>query len=419
MNFSDFEQLYFYSNYPDKPAVFTEEFVLDEEVDDLILKRSLEDAVFTFPRLSMKGKVSEDFKRVDLVKNDAPLPLFGDDLSRTLGSAETNRYFYYLSAYEKTVKMAFFHALADGRASFEMSTFIIERYMYYRGYSKKKTDFKAVYEDIAEAAKGIKPLNKAGSKDSLNMAFDSDTYGLFDKNEYAEETLTFDWEPFHKACKDMGATPVNLTIMLLSDILHEKEGNEDKDVVCGISVDTRPIFGSESMENMSLDMEIVTGSRDFKLSDEERAKIIKDRIKEGVEPQNMANTLTGYMMMTKATQKMLDLKTIEKVLAGKRSNDPTGGFFLSNVGKINLSEESSKHVKELYFYPAPTKKEAMITMYTYNGKVYLIGSFNYENSPLIREFKNKLEEKYNIRSSIQPVKHFKCDRMSVLELMKE
>lgn len=228
----------------------------------------------TILEIKMKDRIRGDYLQVALGKATQRFPymtdklvekegiyyLHPDDISmnavstdkfRALGSMSTGYHLLDVTFTGNIIKVAFHHALCDGRG---IKPFVETMLYYYCSLKYKKTFSKEGIHTVEEIPNESETMEPFGTKfydvDKSKVAIvSSDGFALPETTPKPtacyRTQIVVNQSEFVSSAKKHGATPGILAAILLSDIIYQLHPEADKPVVCSMATDLRAAIGME------------------------------------------------------------------------------------------------------------------------------------------------------------------------------
>ncbi len=222
---------------------------MKDEISSGCLDAALRKTALRFPYLT--DKLAEKQGNYYLLPDDIPLRAASSQKFCPLGSTETGYHLIDVTYTENSIRVAFHHALCDGRG---IKPFVETLVYYYCSIKYKKT-FSA--EGIRTAAERPDDTETAEPFGTELFAVDKSKIAVVDRDGFAlpESTsatahcfrteITVNQNEFVNTAKSYGATPGILTAILISSAVYRLHPEADKSVVCSMAADLRSAAGME------------------------------------------------------------------------------------------------------------------------------------------------------------------------------
>lgn len=431
MQFSNMEKMFFYLNTEWKSPVYEMCFQMKEDIDVKRLKEAVSKALLVFTRMKVKPVIKED-GRIDFHTNENDVPVFVDDgNTKMLGSAETNNYLFRIAVDKSQMKIAFFHALADGKASFgfirlifihyfnlseneEIKPFLIseeeaQNIEYTESLSEKAEEYLRTHE--------VEPVTSVADKG--NAFFPGEEAELFNTAEAFLQELTWNADEFSEIIHKYNVTPLVFVHTLLAQSYVELYKPKDKVIRCGFAVDMRSKFGSKSLANYSCDDAMNYEPDWIEKPFEEQLELVKASMEKSLDTDFLVQYIKIQEDAAKLTVEYFSPLS-ERIQELMKNKVETSGatYFISNAGKVRLMKEVLDNLENFYVIPTPFIKSVNYYMLTYKNEGRLLEVKNDTGTTVLERLKEKLSE-HGVNCKINKRELIKTDRIDVSLFDKE
>lgn len=359
-----------------------------------LLRRALETAVLRYPYLT--SKLVEKNGDFYISENQLSVAFAKTDKYRALGSMAVNYYLVDVTYFSKNIRIAFHHALCDGRG---IKPFI-ETLLYYYCCIRYNQAFDSTGIRLAG-----EPLFPDETKDPFRDSkyeirntpmpeIIKDGYVLPENtnevSNYYRYEININRGKFMAAAKGNNATPAILIALLASKSIKKLHPDADKPIVCSMASDMRKELGLENThKNCVSSLYLPYTEAVGQMPLQEQATLYRDIIREQKQPDVVkmaANSQIGL------SDKLDQLGTLaqKKEMMSFFNDLCINTFVISYLGQMQLGE-CNKYVDSIHLYSAGTK--GLILNMTSAGDyitVDLLQSF--ESEQFVYEFIKSLEE---------------------------
>lgn len=334
------------------------EVQLKDNVEGDKLQQALSITLTRYPY--MTSRLVEKNGDFYLAECRTPMEIVNTNEFRTLNSSSTGYHLIDVTYTQNKIRIAFHHALCDGRG---IKPFVETLIYYYCCLNfNKKFDSTGIRlagelllpgeteEPIGKSKYEIKPeelpnVTKSGFRLPEN---DEDT------SKYYRTEININRREFVNYMKENAATPAILLSLWVSDTILTMYPEVDKPVVCSMAVDLRKELGKDhTHKNFVGSMYLPYTEETRKLELYEKAKLYRDLMQKQKEKnsiKNMANTLIGL------TEKLEQLSTIheKKQVLSFLDDLCIDTYVISYLGQMELGG-CEKFVDSMHLYNSGVK----------------------------------------------------------------
>ena len=163
-----------------------------------------------------------------------------------------------------------------------------------------------------------------------------------------------------------------------------------------IPVDLRRLYGSSTLRNFSLVLNVGADPRYGEYSLEQLCRTIYHQLCAYATPQNMAGMIAANVQPQQLIPLRLapvGVKNLVMDAVYRRSGESGGSLNISNLGQITLPEIMQPYVKRMEFIIGPQRSYPNnCSVLSYGGKTYINMIRNIRESELERRFFSRLVE---------------------------
>lgn len=340
---------------------------LDEEVDPALLQRAAEDLRPRFPSFYVtlhKGAfwyyLEQSRERVR-VQRDFAYPL------TFMSSRELRRNCLRILYYRNRIAIECFHSISDGRGGSVFLCNLVARYLELR--YDLAIPRGALIRDLGETPPP-EELEDSFLQNAAEVAASRDeekSYRLHGTRESGGfKTLTTGLVPTEQLLAEAHRRKVSVTALLAAvmamSIIElqaaERPRRRQRPVKITIPVDLRRLYGSKTLRNFSLVLNLGVDPRYGDYTLDELCRTIYHQLAAGATPQNMAGMIAANVQPQQLTLLRLapvGLKNLVMDGVYRRSGESGGSLNISNLGSIELPAEMRPYVRRLEFIIGPQR----------------------------------------------------------------
>ncbi|MDO4973262.1 MAG: hypothetical protein Q4E38_03515 [Eubacteriales bacterium] len=378
---------------------------LKEDVDTAILQQAVDALRPRFPSYYVtlhKGVFwyyLEESREPVRVQNDYAYPL------TFMSSRELRHNCLRVLVYKNRIAAEFFHALTDGHGGSVYLCNLIARYL-------------ELKEGIAIPRGGLlRDLNESPPPEELEDSFlknaaevaagrrEEPSYHLHGvREERGFKTLTtgiVETQALLDAAHRYGVTVTALLAAVMAESIiamqsEERPRRRQRPVKITIPVDLRRLYGSRTLRNFSLVLNLGVDPRYGDYTLEELCRSIYHQIGANATPQNMAGMIAANVQPQQLVPLRLApvfIKDLVMDAVYRRSGESGGSLNVSNITKLPLPEEMLQYVERMEFIIGPQRSYPNnCSVMSFGGKTYINMIRNIRQSELERRFFSRLVE---------------------------
>ena len=378
---------------------------LSEPVDPELLQRATDDLRRRFPsyfvtlRKGVFWYYLEESDRPVQVQRDYAYPL------TFMSSRELRRNCLRVLYYKNRIAVECFHALTDGRGGCVFLCNLTARYLELkygltipREGMLRDLDRKAPPEGLEDSfLKNAAPV-AAGRKEPASYhlhgspepgGFRTLTTGIVDTRALLDTA-----HGFRVSVTGLLAGVMAESIIAMQDA--ERPKKWQRPVKITIPVDLRRLYGSSTLRNFSLVLNVGADPRYGEYSLEQLCRTIYHQLCAYATPQNMAGMIAANVQPQQLIPLRLapvGVKNLVMDAVYRRSGESGGSLNISNLGQITLPEIMQPYVKRMEFIIGPQRSYPNnCSVLSYGGKTYINMIRNIRESELERRFFSRLVE---------------------------
>ena len=378
---------------------------LKEDVDTAILQQAVDALRPRFPSYYVtlhKGVFwyyLEESREPVRVQNDYAYPL------TFMSSRELRHNCLRVLVYKNRIAAEFFHALTDGHGGSVYLCNLIARYL-------------ELKEGIAIPRGGLlRDLNESPPPEELEDSFlknaaevaagrrEEPSYHLHGvREERGFKTLTtgiVETQALLDAAHRYGVTVTALLAAVMAESIiamqsEERPRRRQRPVKITIPVDLRRLYGSRTLRNFSLVLNLGVDPRYGDYTLEELCRSIYHQIGANATPQNMAGMIAANVQPQQLVPLRLApvfIKNLVMDAVYRRSGESGGSLNVSNITKLPLPEEMLQYVERMEFIIGPQRSYPNnCSVMSFGGKTYINMIRNIRETELERRFFSRLVE---------------------------
>jgi len=377
---------------------------LHEDIDPEILQKAVIDLKKRFPTFYVRLCPGlfwyrlEESKTLPEVSQDYAYPLV------LMPHHELRKHCMRIRYYRNRVALEYFHSVTDGTGAILFLKNLIRRYLFLKNGVEIPDD--EVFLNLEEAPKK-EELEDSFLKNSSGFAFNDK-----DENVYKEEgdknprdirliTGTLSADTLHEKAHEFGCSVTVFLAAVMAEALigiqnAEKPKRKQKPVKIGIPINLRKLYGSRTIRNFVLVLNIGVDPRQGEYTLQELCDSLKHQLLTKNTPQVMAgkiaeNTLPRESIAVRLAP--LPIKNLFLNIVYNIRGERGLCISLSNIGVVSLPEEIGEQVQEMEFICAPAKQNVHnCGILTYRGKTKINLMRDIERPELERRFFSRLVE---------------------------
>lgn len=367
---------------------------MKDKVRGDLLRRALDKAIVRYPYLT--SKLVEKNGNYYIADNLLPIILAKTDKFRALGGVEVNYNLIDVTYEDKKIRVAFHHALCDGRGIMPFIKTLIYYYCCLR-YNKTfdATGIRLAGESLLPG-ETTEPFgdSKYDIGNTPMPEIVKDGYALPENanevSNYYRYEININRDKFMAYAKENNATPAILVALLASKVVKKLHPGVDKPIVCNMASDMRKKLGLENTHKdcvSSLYMPYTEAME--KLSLKEQSTMYRNIIKQQRNPdvvRSAANMQIGL------SDKLDTLETLtEKKQMLSFFNDMCiNTFVISYAGQFKLGE-CEKYVDSIHLYGGGSKG-LILNMLSVGDYITVDLLQSFESEKFVSEFMLSLKE---------------------------
>ena len=378
---------------------------LEEEVDPEILQKAVDDLRPRFPsyyvtlRKGMFWYYLEESRRPVLVQNDYAYPL------TFMSSRELRRNCMRVLVFRNRIAVEFFHALTDGHGGSVYLCNLVARYL------ERK-------EGIVLPREGLlRELNEEPTPEELEDSFlknaaevaagrrEARSYRLHGtRDERGFKTLTTGIVETKTLLDTARRSGVSVTALLAAVMAEsiiamqdlERPRRRQRPVKITIPVDLRRLYGSGTLRNFSLVLNIGVDPRYGDYTLEELCSSIYHQLRAEATPQKMAGMIAANVQPQQVVPLRLApvfIKNLVMDAVYRRSGECGGCLNISNLPGLSMPEELERRIRRMDFIIGPQRSYPNnCSVLSMGGRTYINMIRNIRQSELERRFFSRLVE---------------------------
>ena len=378
---------------------------LREDVDTQILQRAVDALRPRFPsyyvtlRKGVFWYYLEESREPVTVQQDYAYPL------TFMSSRELKHNCLRVLVYRNRIAVEFFHSLADGRGGSVYLCNLIACYL-------------KLKEGISIPCEGlIRDLNETPPPEELEDSFlknaaelasgrkEERSYHLHGTREdHGFKTLTtgiVETQTLLDTAHRYGVTVTALLAAVMAESIiamqnEEKPRRRQRPVKITIPVDLRRLYGSRTLRNFSLVLNIGVDPRFGDYTLEELCRSIYHELCASATPQNMAGMIAANVQPQKNIVLRLAPVSVKNLVMDavyRRSGESGGSLNISNITKLPLPEVMLRYIERMEFIIGPQRSYPNnCSVMSFGGKTYINMIRNIRESELERRFFSRLVE---------------------------
>ena len=376
---------------------------LTEPVDPAVLQQATDDLRKRFPsyfvtlRRGMFWYYLEESAAPVLVREDYAYPL------TFMSSRELKRNCLRVLYYRNRIAVEFFHSLTDGRGGSVFLANLVARYLELKhGISIPRTE---LIRNPAEPPRA-EELEDSFLKNAAEVQADRTEevsyrlHGTPEKEGFRTlttgivqtEALVAAAHRYHVSVTAFLAAVMAESIISMQN--EERPRRRQRPVKITIPVDLRRLYGSSTLRNFSLVLNIGADPRYGDYSLEELCSTIFHQLRAYATPQHMAGMIAANVQPQQLIVLRLApvfLKNIVMNAVYRRTGESFGCLNISNITNVDLPEEMRPYIERMEFIIGPQRSYPNnCSVLSYGGRTYINMIRNIRESELERRFFSRL-----------------------------
>ena len=378
---------------------------LKDEVDPVILQQAVDELRPRFPsyyvtlRKGMFWYYLEESRERVTVQSDYAYPL------TFMSSRELKRNCLRVLVHQNRIAAEFFHSLTDGRGGSVYLCNLIARYLELKeGISIPREGL------IRDLTGGPTPeeLEDSFLKNAAEVAAgrkEEPSYRLHgSREEHGFRTLTtgiVETQALLDTAHRYGVTVTALLAAVMAESViamqnEELERRHQHPVKITIPVDLRRLYGSRTLRNFSLVLNVGVDPRYGDYTLEELCRSIYHQLCAGATRQNMAGMIAANVQPQKLIPLRLAPVSVKNLVMDavyRHSGESGGSLNISNITNLPLPEVMLRHIERMEFIIGPQRSYPNnCSVMSFGGKTYINMIRNIRQSELERRFFSRLVE---------------------------
>ncbi len=378
---------------------------LKDEVDPVILQQAVDELRQRFPsyyvtlRKGMFWYYLEESRERVTVQSDYAYPL------TFMSSRELKHNCLRVLVHQNRIAAEFFHSLTDGRGGSVYLCNLIARYL-------------EIKEGISIPREGlIRDLTGGPTPEELEDSFlknaaevaagreEEPSYRLHgSREEHGFRTLTtgiVETQALLDTAHRYGVTVTALLAAVMAESViamqnEELERRHQRPVKITIPVDLRRLYGSRTLRNFSLVLNVGVDPRYGDYTLEELCRSIYHQLCAGATRQNMAGMIAANVQPQKLIPLRLAPVSVKNLVMDavyRHSGESGGSLNISNITNLPLPEVMLRHIERMEFIIGPQRSYPNnCSVMSFGGKTYINMIRNIRQSELERRFFSRLVE---------------------------
>lgn len=366
---------------------------LTNDIDAAYLQQSVYKSLQRYPYLT--SQLVEKDANYYLSKNDRPLIVAETDQLRALGSDEVNQHLIDVTFSEKTIFIAYHHAIADGRGIMPFVETLLYYYLGYKSNTWPEIEHINLSDDTMSEDEMLEPLENLESQpiSETNKMPDLNHrgYQLLEtkgqdatKSSYRYE-IVLDQESFMTYAKKHNATPAIAVAIIMAQAIQKAYPDFELPIVAHMASDLRlGVTNQNTFRNCvgSIALPVnqpIVDDEDFTAVATEFRNLIK-------QSKQISNLRANVNQMANLFEKLDSLPTIEakQQMLSFFENILLNTFIISYSGQTKLGE-LEQYIDEMHTYMSGTNGLS-IEMLAINGGISVDILQSFESDVYVKGF---------------------------------
>lgn len=383
---------------------------IKDNIKGYLLNSALNKTLKRYPY--MASKLVEKNGDFYIEKDFMTMIIAKTDKFRSLGSIHTGYHLIDVTYTENKIRVAFHHALCDGRG---VKPFVETLIYYYCSFRyDKKLDSTGVHLAGEPLLKGEteEPIGKFKYEfDEKNLPHViKDGFHLPENmaktENYYRHEININKEDFIKYAKAHNATPAILLSLLTSESIKKINPNADKPIICSMAADYRMELGFENTHKNCVGSIYLPYSEEIeKLPLLEQATLYRNIMKEQKNPDAVKAAMNNQIGLFEKLDQINSLKAKQQMMSFL-NNISINTYVLSYLGQMQIGG-SDQYVESMHLYSSGTKG-LILNMISVGNCISVDIIQSFESNNFVETFINELD---NIGINYKAIKSIKFDTM--------
>ena len=387
------DRYYYYWVVPGGLAPIVEwEVVLSQDVDEAALRRALGTAMRAHTNFRTHP-VIVDGRPQHVLLNVEDVPLFGGlDTVRSMGTADTYGYLFYVAWQGRRVSLRYFHSVADGRGGLAFMGTLLRCYLRETGCidvdlpAPDSSDTWPVFEHILESMEGVPPLGKFDPKQHDVFSMPVERYP---REGTVQRMLEIDipLEPLLGLSKQSESSIVPTLQALIGRVLRTTVDVGERTIVAYTSIDTRRVFGLESGGNAATHFLVPYVAKLDGCDLPKRAMVLRGALDLQTLPENLATEIAHNMAgVVEGEKTPYPIEAITAAVEASVLEDSNSSYTyaISYPGKVSFPSEVEPYVDEVRTSVSAYTLPFSIEACEYKGTIRMVFTQNFAGDGPVR-----------------------------------
>lgn len=378
---------------------------LDEDIDPVLLQQATDSLRRRFPSFFVTLHQGffwcylEESDRQVRVREDYAYPL------TFMSSRELKQNCMRVLYYRNRIAVEFFHSLTDGRGGCVFLCSLTARYLELkygiripREGMVRDPESAPPPEELEDSFFRNAAATAAGRKEeaSFRLHGTKEAEGFKHLTTGIVETAAL-LDAAHAYGVSVTALLAGVMAKSIMEIQTlERQGRRQRPVKITLPVDLRRLYGSETLRNFSLVLNVGADPRYGDYSLEELCRVIWHQIGAGATRQNMAGMIAANVQPQQSILLRLAPAFVKHAVMDfvyRNSGESGGSLNISNLGNVRLPEPMQAYVQRMEFIIGPQRSYPNnCSVLSCGGRTYINMIRNIRESELERRFFSKLVE---------------------------
>ena len=390
---------------------------LRDALNRTALQDAAQKALKNFPEFSVRPVVQEEHLFYE--ENDSPVSLFDDDGTfHVLGSDETNGYLFCLRCRDDGFTFSYYHGMTDILGAMVFLRTIL---CFYAGMTSVQENglvrFSAEPSFLMDETERFDPYRKFAAESFTQQEYDA--FVIPEKNYPGDPAylhlfnVKVRTSDFIARTKELGTSFIPLMSIIFSGAVTDMYGfDESRPVIAMVPVNLRPVFGTETLVNIS-DGIMLPYSRELASKPiREQGAEIRAQMKSMITRGNFADVLAAKSAAVQAFRSSGDTLNVTAERFTRPAPEGTKRpltYALTYPGRMDLPEAFSELVRSIDVDIIARAFGAGV--YTYGDDMTFQFMQRFDTDAVIRSVMSRLESLGVMVQSLEDRGRVMCDKV--------
>lgn len=373
-------------------------FVLEEDVDPVVLKQAVKDIMPRFPSYFVQLRFGYFWPYLEKINE---MPIIEEEHLHPI--LPTPRWYTDVPAlkiiyYKRRLCIEAFHGIADGGATIEVLKTLTAHYLRLKGYEIPRSELIMEIDEEPAPEETIDCFKKVYDKKNKGMSRKEDkSYQHVVKPIPNYNRLFEGLVPvvdLKEYCKPRNITITEfLTAVFIYSLYKCAPKSNKKPIKVSVPVSLRPVFGLNSMRNFSLFTNVgMKFDADKSYTIDDVLKAIEGKIKEGTTKESLEkNVAMNVSTATNPIVRILPNGLKKPVLKlGYKNGQQKYACTISNLGIVRMPPEMKQHINRMEVFLGGPRDCFGIAVNSIDDKINICFNVASKQTDLVRAFYKNL-----------------------------